>query len=130
MSDKIYTWDELREEVDKWQSMSCRPDFRKVPGNYIFDEDKSVKWNREQVEQNHRAYDEAVKALNRLKNEAGNAFHNHVYDKICDEVGHDLTREKAIKIYDYAYRESHAYGFSEIQSTLQELCELVSDILD
>lgn len=59
MSD--YTWDKAIENYEKACRMSCKPDFQRLPKDYITDEDKSVKWNREQVEENHKQYDDAVK---------------------------------------------------------------------
>lgn len=49
------SWEDIQNEFDIMNRMSCRPvGLQKVPGNHIFDEDQSVKWNREQVELNNK----------------------------------------------------------------------------
>ena len=51
------SWEDIQNEFDIMNRMSCRPvGLQKVPGNHIFDEDQSVKWNREQVELNNKKY--------------------------------------------------------------------------
>ena len=40
-------WREIQDEFETMQRMSCVPkNIHKVPTGYIFDEEKSVKWNR------------------------------------------------------------------------------------
>lgn len=47
-------WREIQDEFETMQRMSCVPkNIHKVPTGYIFDEEKSVKWNREQVDANN-----------------------------------------------------------------------------
>lgn len=41
MSD--YTWDKAIKNYEKACRMSCKPDFQRLPKDYITDEDKSVK---------------------------------------------------------------------------------------
>lgn len=63
-------WNELNDLHECWLNMSCKPDFKKLNVNYIEDENKSVKWNREFVEKQNLKYEEEVKELNRKKNAA------------------------------------------------------------
>lgn len=57
------------------------------------------------------------------------AVHELVYQKIQDDVGHNLSRTAAEKIFNYAYDDKHAYGFHEVRWELERLVELVSEIL-
>lgn len=42
------SWYDIQADFEEMQKMSCVPqNIRKVPNNFIFDEDQSVKWNKE-----------------------------------------------------------------------------------
>lgn len=71
------SWEDIQNEFDIMNRMSCRPvGLQKVPGNHIFDEDQSVKWNREQVELNNKKYQSEVARLNTEKNKARDSVYN------------------------------------------------------
>lgn len=101
-----------------------------MPGNYVFDEDQSVKWNKEQVEINNRKYKEEVARLNTLKNKARDSVYEDIYKHIQREVGQDLSRDKASAIWGYTYDQGHAYGISEIKIYLDEIIEVVKKVLE
>lgn len=86
------SWEDIQNEFDIMNRMSCRPvGLQKVPGNHIFDEDQSVKWNREQVELNNKKYQSEVARLNTEKNKARDSVYNLIIEKIQYEVGHRLS---------------------------------------
>lgn len=131
MTNKTKSWNEIQEDFDRMQRMSCVPvDIKKVPENYVFDEDQSVKWNKEQVEINNRKYKEEVARLNTLKNKARDSVHEDIFKNIQREVGQDLSRDKASAIWRYAYDQGHAYGISEIKIYLDEIIEVVKKVLE
>ena len=110
--------------------MSCRPvGLQKVPGNHIFDEDQSVKWNREQVELNNKKYQSEVARLNTEKNKARDSVYNLIIEKIQYEVGHRLSRKKAEAIWNRAYEDGHSFGFYEIRCRLSDLIDLAITLL-
>lgn len=127
---KVKTWEEIEDDFNRMNAMSCKPNFTKLPKGWITDENQSVKWNREQVELNNQNYQKAVKELNAKKNKARDAVYEDIYKKIQDEVGHDISRQSAIKIWNYAYEKGHAYGWIDIKNCLDDIVDLVSDILD
>ena len=99
-------WREIQDEFETMQRMSCVPkNIHKVPTGYIFDEEKSVKWNREQVDA-------------------------EIYTAIRQEVGHNLSRKKAIVIWNLAYDWGHSGGIMEICNYLDELMELAEKLLE
>lgn len=49
------SWEEIKDGFYKVYEMSLIPqNIRKVPNGYVFDANKSVNWNREQVEINNK----------------------------------------------------------------------------
>lgn len=125
------SWYDIQAEFEEMQKMSCIPqNIRKVPQNFIFDEDQSVKWNKEQVIANNNAYSEEVARLNTLKNKRRDSIYEDIYFTIQCEVGHNLSREKAILIWNYAWERGPAYGIREVCCYLEELIDLVDKLLD
>lgn len=124
-------WNTIIREFEAMQEMSCVPvGIKKVRANHIFDEDKSVRWNREQVESNNARYQTEVARLNTEKNKRRDAILEEVFAMIQAEVGHDLTRAKARALWSYAYERGHANGIYDILAHLQELICLARELLD
>ncbi len=120
------SWKDIQNEFDIMNRMSCRPvGLQKVPGNHIFDEDQSVKWNREQVELNNKKYQSEVVRLNTEKNKARDSVYNLIIEKIQYEVGHRLSRKKAEAIWNRAYEDGHSFGFYEIRCRLSLIWRLL-----
>lgn len=125
------SWEEIQNEFNSMNRMSCRPaGLSKVPGDHIFDEDQSVKWNREQVEKNNQRYRDKVARLNTEKNKARDNVLELIYDKIQYEVGHRISRKKAQAIWSFAYERGHSFGFTSIQSELSDLIDLAITLLE
>ena len=125
------SWKDIQNEFDIANRMSCRPvGLSKVPGNHIFDEDQSVKWNREQVEKNNQRYLDEVARLNTEKNKARDNVFEMIYDKIQYEVGHRISRKKAQAIWSFAYERGHSFGFTSIRSELSGLIDLAITLLE
>lgn len=123
-------WDEIQSEFDRAYGMSCKPSgLQKYKAGHVFDENMSVKWNRDKLEEENKKFQDEVSRLNTAKNKAMLAVHELVYQKIQDDVGHNLSRTAAEKIFNYAYDDKHAYGFHEVRWELERLVELVSEIL-
>lgn len=126
------SWEDIQNEFDIMNQMSCRPvGLQKVPGNHIFDEDQSVKWNREQVENNNQRYRDEVARLNTEKNKARDNVLELIYDKIQYEVGYRISRKKAQAIWSFAYERGYSsFGFTSIQSELSDLIDLAITLLE
>lgn len=122
-------WDEIQSDYEQMETMSCVPSLlKKVPTNYIFDEDQSVKWNRQKVEENNVAYMKEVARLNTLKNKKRDEILEDIYRTIQFEVGHNLSRKKAICLWCYAWEEGHSWGIATVRNHLERIIE-IADIL-
>ena len=49
------TWEDAWKNLDKAYDMSCKPYAKRVPKGYVFDVDKTIRWNAEQVEKHNEA---------------------------------------------------------------------------
>lgn len=130
MKTKYEEWEEICNEFEAMEKMNCKPGFKKLPKDYITDEDMSVKWNREQVEKNNEKHEQEVKRLNTMKNKERDRVYDNIFSYIQKYVGWDLDFDSAKKIWNYAYEQGHAFGMREIGIYLDEIMELVSDILE
>ena len=92
----VKDWQTIRTEFEAMERMSCVPaGIRKVRADHIFDEERSVRWNREMVEKNNADYQAEVARLNTEKNKRRDAILEDIYRLIQEDVGHDLSRVKA-----------------------------------
>ena len=120
------SWDDIQSAYETVRSMSCVPkNIKKVKPDHIFDEDRSVKWNREQVEINNAAYQAEVVRLNTEKNKARDDVINMIIEKIQSEVGASLSKRKAKAIWNFAYKERSSYGIYDVCNYLFNLIDLV-----
>lgn len=62
-------FDRLCDMANEYTNFSCKPKNRKCKICEVFDDDRSVRWNREEVERRNKLHEEEVKELNRKKNE-------------------------------------------------------------
>ena len=122
-------WYEIREDVKEMANMSCRPTQKRVKPDYIFDEEKSVKWNREQVEKHNASVDEEVKRLNTEKNKMRDTLYQEIYDHIISDLEGKTSKSGAIALFDYAYQEGEEYGVFSVFLKLKELIKLAQKVL-
>ena len=93
----------------------------------FIDENKSVKWNREQIDLENekiRLYNEAIKEA---KKEGPRKFKDDLKEALMNE--HGLNADQADKVYRKAYEDGHSAGAMEILWEAQELGELTEAVL-
>lgn len=116
------TLENLYDMANKYITFSCKPDFRKFPDITVLDENKSVKWNREQIEILNKKYDDKVKELNTKKNLMYTNLVNGIKEYIIEET--KVSKKQADKIYNYLYDEYCSHGIAECLNHLDDLLEL------
>lgn len=92
----------------------------------VFDEEKSVRWNKEQVTIYNDGIKNQRKEYKRGETEAHKLFTNSLISAIMNDTG--LSLEKAEIIYEKAYSDGHSGGYEDIISYAVELCDLLSKI--
>lgn len=70
---------------------------KKYREDHIFDEEKSVRWNREEVARQNQAQVDLQKQARAMREESNNYFFTELYRYICQEA-----------VYDYTFTESEA----------------------
>ena len=132
---KQKNWEELISDMQRVDAMSCRPTFARFPNNFITDENKSVKWNREQVVKNHDTYDKEVARLNTEKNKERDKVLQDIYRKIQQEVRLIPDTKHAKAFYQVAQNFAHINSgyekkipFENIIHRLKEECEFYKQI--
>lgn len=124
-------WIDIGQKYEAMANMECKLyGFKRVPLNFVFDEDKSVKWNKEQAQKNNDDYDNEVKRLKQEKIKRRDEIYAEIYKTIQEEVGFGISEKKAAKIWEYAYDKGHSAGWYEIIINLEEIKELVKSVLD
>lgn len=108
--------------AEQYTKFSCKPKSYKYKAGTVLDEDKSVKWNREEVERLNKIYDDEVKELNRQKNELYIGLVNAIKMYIIQET--NVSKKQADKIYNYLCNEYHSYGLRECLNQLDDLLDL------
>ena len=89
---KTITQKEIDAEQKIYEEMSCKPSTKRLNENHVIDEEKSVRWNREQVKKHNDALEKEVKELNRKKN---------------------AQREKVVLMYQYLIHEELEWKFTD-----------------
>lgn len=122
------------ERLNKVRNMSCKPvGMSLVKEGYVFDEDKSVKWNREQVYKNNQKYQDEVKRLNQAKIKAREetyaAFYKDIADALNRAIGgkEKVTTEQAKAVWEYL--EGHLTDPYDIEGPLYDLINMIADFV-
>ena len=94
----------------------------RYPDDHIFDEEKSVRWNREELERNREAVKEYKNKISEL---------NILYDSVimraiikAIEADFDVNEEQAAIIYGKAYEDAHSSGYIEVYYYAEDYAEL------
>jgi hypothetical protein len=125
------SWDNLESKFNAWRNFSCQPTRKKLPEGHVFDEDKSVRWNREQVQKHNQTVDDEVISLNNRKNEIREEMLAQVVVNIQSELRGAVSRKKALAIWEYAYNQAeHRYNLDSIINELSKVLSLMAVIYD
>lgn len=113
----------MKEAIKKYNEyLNYRiPKIKLLPDNYVFDDNKSVKWNREQVsihnEECKRRRKEGISEQNKLYTEAVDGLSK----AIQEEATYDMTKEEATVIWEWLQYCGDLYN---LESTLLDLIRL------
>lgn len=121
--DKKLTLDDIQKNYNIWASASTVPDktkFKRYPVNYVFDETKSVKWNREEAVKANESYTIERNRLIMIAQSFYSSFKNAAIVYIEQETG--LADIQAAAILEYALDRFDNDG--SIADDIDDLIEL------
>ena len=121
------SYEEIREDFITLAHMSCKPTLVKPRANDVIDEEKSVRWNREEVERRILAYEDEVKRLNSEKNARRDALLKEVYETIKRDIK-GISLNDAKKIWEYVYATKNDYY--DMFAALGGMVELIDSIVN
>lgn len=116
------TIEALYNMAEQYTKFSCKPKSNKYKIGSVLDEDKSVKWNREEIERLNKIHDDEIKELNRQKNELYLRLVHDIKTYIKQET--NVSEKQADKIYNYLCNTYHSYGLRECLNQLDDLLDL------
>lgn len=116
-------WEEAERRFRVYYDFKCVPTIKKLRPDHIEDEDKSVKWNRQFVEENHKKHDNEVKTLNRKKNSLRQEADDFVKYLICYELDWKLTDDDIDRYYSEWYSRWHDDGIRSMLCSIESACD-------
>ena len=121
-------WEEAERRFRIYYDFRCTPTIKKLRPDHIEDEDKSVKWNRQFVEENHKKHDNEVKALNRKKNSLRTEADDFVKYLICYELDWKLSDNDIDRLYSRWYDHWHDEGIQTMLRCIESECDDIREM--
>lgn len=112
-------------------NFSCKPDRNEFPypkEGTIIDEDRSVKWNREEVYRQRAAFETRVEDLNKYKNLISVHFKEQL-NRVLAKDNH-ITIAESKKLFDFAYDTDYTNGIRTVVDTYKDLVKMYKELLE
>lgn len=120
-------YEKIIKQYDEARNMPTRPAERTYSANHIFDEDKSVKWNREEVirrnEQIKNDRDSLQRARFQAIMEAEEAIVNYLFKNYPK-----ISKEKIRKLFDKIHSKFYRDYFNCTIDYVIDMCEEYLDL--
>ena len=129
------------EKIDKMSAFPDHKKFAMYKEGHVFDEEKSVKWNREEVERRNKEYKEEQNRLIKEHKDEWDSMINTVKCLIAEElksilpgakaelIHPDNLKKKADLIFAKAWERGHSYGIHEVLAEVEELVDFIDGFM-
>lgn len=112
-------------------NFSYEPDRNEFPypkEGTIIDEEKSVKWNREEVERQRNAYLNKIKEINQSRN----LIIVHLRDQLAKVLAKEnkLNIDESKKLFTYAFNVDYNNGVRAVVNTYKNLAKMYKELID
>lgn len=121
--ENIYATIKESESTYNRYNVECKRPDRTFSNDYIIDEEKSVKWNREQVAAHNKAIKETWKEYREARNKGWYNFRNDLKEAICNE--HGFSDDQAACIIGRCYDGN----MIDVANKAFEICDFLTDFL-
>ena len=120
------TAEDIRKSIENkdYENQVPYPTVRKVKPDYVFDENQSVKWNREMAEAHNKTVDEAFAKYRKGEYKAN--FYDDCIEYIMDS---NFTKKQAGLIYSKCYENHHSCGYGQVFSHIDDEMYYIDEIL-
>ena len=115
---------------DFLKNFSCKPDRDKFPYpkiGSVIDEEKSVKWNREEVERQRNAYFTKVQEINQSRNFVIVNLRDQLAKVLAKE--NKLTIDESKELFTYAFNIDYNNGVRAVVNTYKDLAKMYKNLL-
>lgn len=129
MSNKL-NYDTVVYNYKAAQRISTVPKTKMVSKDHIFDEDKSVKWNKEQVEINNKLFQKERSLLKENRAKAIKEAYEDVTAYLQQETGIKNTTLR--KLFNYIKTElvdEDTYGIECFIEVIEDICDIFKEEL-
>lgn len=114
-------------EYDCKVKYPSREDFPKYPENHVFDENLSVKANREMIATENAKYDNAFRGYRVSQAAAEKRFNDDLNAAIMND---GVSLKTAEMIFGRAYEDGHSGGMDEVINGAECLTNFALDIIE
>jgi hypothetical protein len=130
-------WETIAKDYEQIESMSTKPDstkFHRYNENDIIDENKTVKWNREEIIRRNDTYKAEKARLQAVRNEALCSIINDIKEVFSDELStYHINSKKSGKeiaslIYNKAYEDSYSYGIYDVLQKMDDYMDFIYEL--
>lgn len=128
----VEKWEEFRkleQQLNEGFNTSEVQQWKYIPDSLVIDEDKSVKWNREEVIRRREAYKTAKKNRHDTLSKALREIGNYIKEYIQENYG--VTDKQYSKMLSFLYEydedtDNYTNGFGSKVHYLESLAELIT----
>lgn len=124
-------WTNLGNRLETAWKRPTRPNSKRPKDGEIIDEEKSVRWNREEVVRRQKAWDAECSRLKKAQNaeieHISEAIELQIQEDIKAKTKRSISKKAATVLWQKAYDRGHAYGFADIYCAIEKSKEQNAD---
>ena len=121
------TWDDIIAEIYDPNFLPKYEHARTLPDDHVFDENQSVRWNKDKVKEYNETVRKAEEDYNYKLRKVNETFQRWVLQAIQKEI--HVSEAVALIIFNRAWEDGHADGYHSVLYHAEEYCEFINKIL-